>query len=271
MGIGIWAMHFKGMLAFHLPVPIVYRWPTVLAALLVAIFASAVAFYVTSRQKMGWVDALIGSVVMDAGIAGLHYVLMAAMRLPAITRYSVFLVTCSVLLAVLFSLLGLLMAFGLREETRWTVPRRVGSAIVMGIAISAMHYTGMAAASFFPASPPDLSHTVSNSPMGGFGVVIATLIVLVAAIITSSVDRRAHAEIQQLNQDLEHRVAERTLQLETVNQSLRKEIVERKRAEDAVRRSEDHLRLVIDTALAMLAGWNQMAWQAGGAVLADIE
>jgi C4-dicarboxylate-specific signal transduction histidine kinase len=141
----------------------------------------------------------------------------------------------------------------------------------MGIAISAMHYTGMAAASFFPASPPDLSHTVSNSPMGGFGVVIATLIVLVAAIITSSVDRRAHAEIQQLNQDLEHRVAERTLQLETVNQSLRKEIVERKRAEDAVRRSEDHLRLVIDTAPAMLAGWNQMAWQAGGAVLADIE
>jgi C4-dicarboxylate-specific signal transduction histidine kinase len=89
--------------------------------------------------------------------------------------------------------------------------------------------------------------------MGSFGVVIATLIVLVAAIITSSVDRRTHAEIQQLNQDLEHRVAERTLQLETANQSLRKEIVERKRAEDAVRRSEDHFRLVIDTAPAMLA------------------
>jgi NO-binding membrane sensor protein with MHYT domain len=72
---------------------------------------------VTTRQKMGWVDALIGSVIMGAGIAGLHYVLMAAMRLPAITRYSAFLVTCSVLLAVLFSLLGLLTAFGLREET----------------------------------------------------------------------------------------------------------------------------------------------------------
>jgi PAS domain S-box-containing protein len=252
MGIGIWAMQLKGMLAFHLPVPVVYHWPTLLAALLVAIFASAVALYVTSRQKMDGVEALTGSIVMGAGIAGLHYILMAAMRLPAITRYSAFLVTCSILLAVLFSLLALLMAFGLREETRWTVPRRVGSAIVMGIAISAMHYTGMAAASFFPGSPPDLSRTVSNSPIGGFGVVIATLIVLVAAIITSSVDRRARAEIQRLNEELELRVAERTLELETVNQSLRKQIAERERAEDAVRRSEEHLRLVIDTAPAML-------------------
>src|SRR5437879_6873336 len=50
-----------------------------------------------------------------------------------------------------------------------------------------------------------------------------------------------------MNQDLERRVAERTLQLEAVNQELRKEIVERERAEEGVRRSEDHLRLVIDT------------------------
>ena len=78
------------------------------------------------------------------------------------------------------------------------------------------------------------------------------MIVLVAAIATSSVDRRASAEIQRINQDLERRVAERTSQLEAVNQALRKEIAERERAEDAVRRSEEHLRLVIDTAPAML-------------------
>jgi two-component system, sensor histidine kinase and response regulator len=165
MGIGIWAMHFKGMLAFRLPVPVEYHWPTVLASLLVAIFASAVALYVTSREKMGPVEALTGSVFMGAGIAGLHFLSMAAMRLPAITRYSPLLVTCSILLAVLFSLLALLLAFGLREETRWSVPRRLGSAIVMGSAISAMHYAGMAAASFIPASPPDLSHAVSIPPL----------------------------------------------------------------------------------------------------------
>ena len=148
MGIGIWAMHIKGMLAFHLPVPVEYHWPTFLASLLVAILASAVALYVASRRKMGLVTALIGSVIMSAGIAGMHYLGMAAMRLPAIARFSLLLVTISVLFAFIFSLVALLMAFDLREETRWTVPRRLGSATVMGLAVSAMHYTGMAAASF---------------------------------------------------------------------------------------------------------------------------
>jgi PAS domain S-box-containing protein len=247
MGIGIWAMHIKGMLAFHLPVPVEYHWPTFLASLLVAILASAVALYVASRQKMGMVEALAGSVIMAGGIAGMHYMGMAAMRLPATTQFSSLLVTFSVLFAILFSLVALLMAFDLREETKWTVPRRLGSATVMGFAVSAMHYTGMAAASFIPASPPDLSHAVSISPFANNGIAIVTLIVLVAAMVTSSVDRRAAAGVQQLNLELERRVAERTAQLEDVNQALRKEIAEHKRADEAVRQSEDRLRLVIDT------------------------
>jgi PAS domain S-box-containing protein len=190
MGIAIWAMHFKGMLAFHLPVPVEYHWPTVLASLLVAVLASAVALYVASRPKMGPAEALTGSICMGAAIGGMHYIGMAAMRLPAVTQYSPFLVTCSILLAILFSVIALLMAFALREETRWSVPRRLGSATVMGVAVSAMHYTGMAAANFIPASPPDLSYAVSVPPLGNSGVVIVALIVLVAAIATSSVDRR---------------------------------------------------------------------------------
>src|SRR5437660_8621138 len=247
MGIGIWAMHIKGMLAFHLPVPVEYHWPTFLASLLVAILASAVALYVASRQKIAWVQASTGSVIMAGGIAGMHYTGMAAMRLPAIARFSLPLVTISVLFAFIFSLVALLMAFDLREETRWTVPRRLGSATVMGASVSALHYTCMAAASFIPTSPPDLSHAVSISPLGNNGIAIVTLIVLVAAIVTSSVDRRAAVGVQQLNQELERRVAERALELESVNQALRKEIAERERAEEAVRESEDRLRLVIDT------------------------
>ena len=198
MGIGIWAMHFKGMLAFHLPVPVEYYWPTVLVSLLVAVLASAVALYVASRPKMGAVEALTGSMFMGAGIVGMHYIGMAGMRLPAVTRYSTFLVTCSILLAILFSLFALLMAFGLREETRWSVPRRLGSATVMGVAVSAMHYTGMAAASFIPASLPDLSHTVSMTPFSNFGVILAALIVLLAATTTSSVDWRQSEHRLQL-------------------------------------------------------------------------
>ena len=197
MGLGIWAMHFKGMLAFHLPVPVEYHWPTVLTSLLVAIFASAFGLYVASRQKMGWREALTGSVIMGAAIAGLHYIAMAAMRLPAITRYSPLLVTASIFLAVLFCLIALLMAFDLREETRWSVPRRLGSAIVMGAAISAMHYTGMAAASFIPASPPDLSYSVNISSLANHGIAIVTLVVIVAAITTSSVDRRTRTEVER--------------------------------------------------------------------------
>lgn len=247
LGIGMWAMHFKGMLALRLPVSVQYHWPTILASLLVAIFASAVALYVASRGKMGLGDALGGSVIMGGAIAGMHYIGMAAMRLPAIFRFSPFLVTFSVLLAVLFSLLALLMAFDLREETRWSVPRRLGAATVMGLAVSAMHYTGMAAARFTPGPRPDFSQAVSISPLFNNGVVIVTLVVLVAAIMTSAVDRRGSAKVQRLNRDLEHRVAERTLQLEAVNQALRMEIAERNRAEKAVRESEDRLRLVIDT------------------------
>ena len=201
MGIGIWAMHFKGMLAFHLPVTVYYHWPTVLASLVVAVLASAIALHLASLPKMGWALALGGGAFMSAGIAGMHYLGMAAMRLPAITRYSPPLVTFSILLAILFSLLALLMAFDLREETRWTVPRRLGSGIVMGAAVSAMHYTGMAAASFFPARPPDLSHTMNMSAVGNNAIAIVTFIVLVAAMVTASVDRRARTEIQKQADD----------------------------------------------------------------------
>src|SRR5438445_7218865 len=109
MGIGIWEMHLKGMLAFHLPVLVQYHWPTVLASLLVAIPASAVGLYVASRRRMGWVEALSGSVMMSVGIAGMHYIGMASMRLPAIARYSPFLVASSVLFAFIFSLVALVM------------------------------------------------------------------------------------------------------------------------------------------------------------------
>ncbi len=252
MGFGIWAMHFEGMMAYHLPVPVEYHWPTVLTSLLLAILASALALYVASRRTMSWVEAVTGGAIMSAGIAGMHYVGMAAMRLPATTRYSPLIVILSILLAILFSLIALLMAFDLREETRWTIPRRVGSGIVMGAAVSAMHYTGMAAATFIPGSPPDLSHAVNISPVGNNAIAIVTFLVFVCAMMTSSVDRRSIAEIQSLNQELGQRVFERTLQLEAANEELNLEIAERKRAEEAVRRSEEHLRLVIDTTPALI-------------------
>ena len=80
-----------------------YDWPTVLLSLLVGILCSAFALVVVSRRKMGLTYALIGSAVMGCGIAGLHYIAMAAMRLPAECRFDFRVVALSVVLAVVFS------------------------------------------------------------------------------------------------------------------------------------------------------------------------
>jgi len=145
MGIGIWAMHFKGMLAFHLPVTVAYHWPTGLVSLVVAVFASGIALYIVSRREMGPFRLWTGSLIMGGSIGAMHYIGMAAMRLAALCRFNPLIVALSVVLAILFSLIALSMAFGLREEDKWTIRGRLGSAVMMGAAISAMHYTGMAA------------------------------------------------------------------------------------------------------------------------------
>src|SRR4051794_35470370 len=71
MGFGIWSMHYMGMLAFRLSVPVQYDWPTVVWSLIAAIAASAVALIVVSRPKMGIAKALLGSALMGGGIAAM--------------------------------------------------------------------------------------------------------------------------------------------------------------------------------------------------------
>jgi len=89
MGMGIWAMHYIGMLACRLPVEVVYDWPTVLWSLLAAVTASAIALFVVSREKMGSLSIVLGGLLMGIGIAAMHYIGMEAMRLPAMCHYSV--------------------------------------------------------------------------------------------------------------------------------------------------------------------------------------
>jgi PAS domain S-box-containing protein len=195
MGTGIWSMHYIGMLAFILPIPVAYHWPTVLLSLFAAILASVVALGVVSRHKMGWFRALAGSVLMGAGIASMHYIGMAAMRLPAICQFNSFLVVLSVVFAVLISLAALWITFHFRDGKTGIGWEKLAGAVVMGAAIPVMHYTGMAAASFTPSGmPPDLSNAVSISTLGIAGIAAATFIVLGLALLTSWVDRRFAAQ-----------------------------------------------------------------------------
>jgi PAS domain S-box-containing protein len=199
LGVGIWSMHFTGMLAFGLPIPVAYHWPTVLLSLLAAVLASLVVLFVSTRQKMGHAQALAGSVIMGAGIAGMHFIGMAAMRLSATCRYSLPLVVLAVVIAVLASLTALVFTFDFREETRGTTWAKVTSAAGMGGAICAMHYTGMASVTFISSAlPPVLSHTVSISSIGTAGIILGALVVQVAASVTSLVDRRFAAQAAEL-------------------------------------------------------------------------
>jgi len=100
MGIGIWSTHFTAMLAFRLPIPIRYHWPTVLLSLMAGLVSSAFALYIASRKEMGPVRALNSSVIMGIGIAALHYIAMAAMRLAAAMHFNPFIVALAVLFGV---------------------------------------------------------------------------------------------------------------------------------------------------------------------------
>jgi PAS domain S-box-containing protein len=202
MGTGIWSMHYIGMLAFILPIPVAYHWPTVLLSLFAAILASFIALYVVSRQKMGASRAVAGSVLMGAGIWSMHYIGMAAMRLPAVCEFNSFLVVLSVVFAVLISLAALWITFHFRDEKTGIGWEKLAGAVVMGAAIPVMHYSGMAAASFTPSGmPADLSHAVSISTLGAAGIAAVTFIVLGLALLTSWVDRRFAAQTLELQEE----------------------------------------------------------------------
>ena len=239
MGLGIWSMHYIGMLAFQLPVPVFYDWPTVVVSLFAAIFASGVALFVVSRRRMDWSDALAGSVIMGGGIATMHYIGMAAMRLPAMHHYDLPLVTLSVLVAIVMSLVALWLSFHLRDHAKTSWPQKGASAFVMGAGVAAMHYTGMAAATFTPSTmPPDLSHAVHISPLGIAGITSVTLLVLGLVSISAFVDRRFAAQTRALT---ESELLKR--QLENVVEELKK--------------SEDRLRVLIETIPAL--AWTSLA------------
>jgi two-component system sensor histidine kinase/response regulator len=207
MGLGIWAMHYIGMLACNLPVAVDYDWPIVTLSLLFAIFASGAALFVVSRQHMTPVDITLGSLTMGGGIAAMHYIGMAAMRLPAICSYSVPLVALSIVLAVLISMVALWLTFALRRDRQNDRAKKIAAAMVMGAAIPVMHYTGMAAATFFPSHTlPNLAHAVNISTLGITGITLVTLFVLGMTLLTSVVDRR---------------FAEQTLKLQSTEQRYR--------------------------------------------------
>src|SRR5271155_3535657 len=154
MGIGIWAMHFTGMLALTLPVPVSYDVPITVLSVVPAILASALALRVMSGRGNRHRRYIVGGTLVGAGIGAMHYIGMAAMRVEyCVHPYNPVLFALSIIVAI-----GLgIAAFYTRDlhfYRRYLKGRRIHillSAGLMGLAITGMHYTAMAAVSFFPA------------------------------------------------------------------------------------------------------------------------
>lgn len=150
MGLAIWTMHFLGMLALLMPMPVTYDERLMVLSALAAAMGSGIAFLIMNRQALGWIQMVTGSIAMGLAISTMHYTGMASMQMAARIRYDPLLFTLSVIIAITASAAALWIAFRMRQDKPgvwfW---QKVGSAIVMGFAISGMHYTGMAAARYY--------------------------------------------------------------------------------------------------------------------------
>src|SRR5262245_19393495 len=193
MGGGIWSMHFIAMLAFHMPMVVTFHLDCTILSLLVAIVVTGGAFYVIGTRQATVLQLALSGIFMGIGVVAMHYTGMAAMRMPAELSYDRALVALSVCIAIGASIAALWLAF--RTVAAW---QRVLSAVVMGFAISGMHYTGMAAADFVAHAHLDTSPSVTGLAQTNLAIAIAgiTFLILFLALVASAFDRQFafHAE-----------------------------------------------------------------------------
>lgn len=203
MGIGVWSMHFIGMLAFSLPIDLGYDLALTAFSLLIAVLSSGFALWLVSQPSLPWQQLAFGALVMGAGIACMHYTGMAALRMLPGIDYDPTLFGASLLIAVGASAAALWIAFRLRAHTPYVRQIRGLAAVVMGFAIVGMHYTGMAAANFPEGS---FCGALAGGGLQGDGLVylvlITTLAVLAVALLTSVLDARLEARTAELARSL---------------------------------------------------------------------
>ena len=227
MGAGIWSMHFIGMLAFRMPAYVHYRFDRVLLSVLPAIAASGLALYIVSRAALGWINLVGGSLLMGSGIAAMHYAGMSAMSVNVAMHYAPKLVGVSIGIAIAVSFVALSILFKLREES---VPNRtvkkILAALLMGMAVPIMHYTGMAAVSFTPTEktfPDAVTSSVLQAPANATPlastIIVGTLIIFAVAWLSAFLDRKLAAQISY-SEELQASKTKLKQQTQTLSQTL---------------------------------------------------
>jgi two-component system, sensor histidine kinase and response regulator len=212
MGGGIWAMHFIGMLAFTLPCGVGYDPVGTVLSIIPGVAASGVALWVIGRREQpGLLRLSVGAVLMGAGIGAMHYSGMAAMQPQALLRYDPAWVAVSVVVAVALAFLSLSIRFRFRGTNSSSSATTLIAAVVMGCAVSGMHYTAMRASLFYPL-PNILKLQLVMAPMT-LAVVITIFAVLVASVtlIASFAGRQAELALTLRAEVAERRRSEAEL------------------------------------------------------------
>ncbi|MDB5786003.1 bifunctional diguanylate cyclase/phosphodiesterase [Caballeronia mineralivorans] len=210
MGVGIWSMHFVGMLAFSLPVALGYDPVITMLSLLIAIATSGFALWLVCQATLPWARLGCGALLMGMAVAGMHYTGMAATRMTPAIQYSPAPFALSVVIAVAASGAALWIAFHLRRQTTHGRLPRAGAAVVMGAAITGMHYTGMAAARFPVGSVCGAARDGMSSDWLALPVIVVTVAVLAVALIVCVLDTRLEARTALLAESLAQANAELT-------------------------------------------------------------
>ncbi|MHA1570670.1 MAG: MHYT domain-containing protein, partial [Alphaproteobacteria bacterium] len=172
IGSGIWSMHFIGMLALQLPVTVSFDVLLTLISALVAILVTGLGLFLASYGNLTLRNLAIAGLFMGLGISTMHYIGMAAIRANVVHEYNLSLVVVSVPIGIGASTLALWLAFAQKNPRQ-----RIAAAIVMGLAISGMHYTAMAAMAFGPTEVPVVISAPLLSPQ------LLAIVVAVAAFL----------------------------------------------------------------------------------------
>jgi NO-binding membrane sensor protein with MHYT domain len=190
-GGAIWAMHFIAMLACQMDLHVSYDIGLTVLSAVIGIVSCMAGLAIASAGVFGWGKLVIAGLFMGAGVTGMHYTGMAAMLIPAEIHYDQTLVIASLAIAVVASIAALWLAFNMRGK--WQM---LGSALVMGVAVCGMHYTGMAAATFMPTETAVVTDGLSGAYLGMsiFGVTT----VLLSAVLSISLMRPRQRELVQI-------------------------------------------------------------------------